>query len=180
MRAASQRMARLIDDLLSLSRITRREMKREVVDLSAMAKAIAADLHRMQPERQVELIIAEGATVDGDTGLLQIVLGNLFDNAWKFTSVHPRPRIEFGVDQRKGEAVYFVRDNGVGFDMAYADKLFGPFQRLHRAEDFPGTGIGLATVQRIVHRHGGQVWAEGEVGCGATFCFTLHAEGDTC
>ena len=172
-RASSQRMAELIEDILKLSRITRREMCREVVDLSALARGIAAELGQREPERQVEFVIEEGVVMHGDAGLLRVALENLLGNAWKFTARHPRARIEFGVTQQDGEAAYFVRDDGAGFDMVYADRLFGAFQRLHSATEFEGTGIGLATVQRIIHRHGGRVWAEGEVEQGATFYFTL-------
>ena len=172
-RAASQKMGRLIDDLLNLSRMTRIEMRREVVDLSALAKAAAAELQNREPGRQVEFVIAEGMEVNGDKRLLMVVLENLLGNAWKFTEKHPRARIECGVTQVNGKPAYFVRDDGAGFDMAYADKLFGAFQRLHGTTEFPGTGIGLATVQRIIHRHGGRVWAEGAVEQGATFYFTL-------
>ena len=172
-RAASQKMGQLIDDLLNLSRMTRTEMRREVVDLSALAKAAAAELQNREPGRQAEFVIAEGMEVNGDKRLLMVVLENLLGNAWKFTEKHPRARIECGVTQVNGKPAYFVRDDGAGFDMAYADKLFGAFQRLHGTTEFPGTGIGLATVQRIIHRHGGQVWAEGAVEQGATFYFTL-------
>jgi len=161
--------------MLNLSRITRSEMHRETVDLSALAQDIASELQKRYPERQAEFVIAEGLTSKGDSRLLQVLLDNLLGNAWKFTGKQPRARIEFGVTQDEGNPVYFLRDNGVGFDKAYADKLFGAFQRLHATSDFPGTGIGLATVQRIVHRHGGGVWAEGEVGAGATFYFTLQS-----
>jgi len=172
-RAASQRMAQLVDDLLHLSRVTRREVHRETVDLSTLARAIAAELQEMQPERQVEFVIAEGVAAKGDEHLLRVVMESLLDNAWKFTARHPRARIEFGAAEYDGETAYFVRDDGVGFDMTYAGKLFGTFQRLHAMTDFEGTGIGLATVQRIIDRHGGRVWAEGAVGQGATFYFTL-------
>jgi len=180
-RSASQHMGQLIDDLLTLSRTTRSEMRHETVDLSQMAQTIAAELKQGDPERQVAFVIAAGLTANGDARLLRAVLENLLGNAWKFTSKRANARIEFGTLQpsnpgkagQAGETVYFVRDNGAGFDMAYADKLFGPFQRLHRTTEFPGTGIGLATVQRIIHRHGGRVWAEGAEGAGATFYFTL-------
>lgn len=172
-RAASQKMGRLIDDLLNLSRMTRIEMRREVVDLSALAQAITAELQNREPGRQAEFVIAEGMEVNGDKRLLMVVLENLLGNAWKFTEKHPRARIECGVTQVNGKPAYFVRDDGAGFDMAYADKLFGAFQRLHGTTEFSGTGIGLATVQRIIHRHGGRVWAEGAVEQGATFYFTL-------
>jgi signal transduction histidine kinase len=172
-RAASQRMGQLIDDLLSLSRLTRQEIGRERVDLSALAKTIAVNLQERQPERQVEFVIERGIVAIGDKHLLRIVLENLMGNAWKFTSKHPRARIEFGVTKCDGQTAYFVRDDGAGFDMAYVHKLFGAFQRLHGIADFEGSGIGLATVQRIVHRHGGRIWAEGAVEQGARFCFTL-------
>ena len=172
-RAGAQKMAELINAMLNLSRLTRGELKRKTVDLSKLVKVIAADLQKRQPERQVEFIIAEGATVDGDGEMLRVVLENLLGNAWKFTGNHPTARIEFGLTVKSGKSVYFVRDDGAGFDMEYADKLFGAFQRLHRTTEFPGIGIGLATIQRIIHRHGGMVWAEGEVEQGATFYFTL-------
>jgi len=172
-RAASQRMGQLIDDILKLSRLTRGEMQSETLDISQLAQAIAAELQQQEPDRQVEFVIEEGLAANGDARLLQVVLENLLGNAFKYTSQHQRAKIEFGVIPHDGEHAYFVRDDGAGFDMAYADKLFGVFQRLHSASDFDGTGIGLATVQRIIHRHGGQVWAEGAVEKGATFYFTL-------
>ncbi|HEY9724836.1 MAG TPA: PAS domain S-box protein, partial [Chroococcales cyanobacterium] len=173
-RAGTQRMGELIDDLLKLSRVTRSEMHRTTVDLSAMAREIAQELNSTQPERQVEFAIAPGLMADGDARLLRIVLENLLNNAWKFTSSRIEAHIELGVIlQPQAKPAYFVRDNGAGFDMAYAKKLFGAFQRLHSLTQFPGTGIGLATVQRIIHRHGGRVWAEGAVERGATFYFTL-------
>jgi light-regulated signal transduction histidine kinase (bacteriophytochrome) len=168
-------MSQLIDDLLNLSRITRTEMRYEEVNLSALAESIAAELQQTQPERQVEFIIGQGISTHGDSHLLRVVLENLLSNAWKFTSKHPRARIEFGAAQQEGRSVYFVCDDGAGFDMAYVDKLFTPFQRLHTEAEFPGTGVALATVQRIIRRHGGTVWAEGEVEKGATFYFTLQS-----
>jgi signal transduction histidine kinase len=173
MRSASQRMAQLIDDLLGLSRMTRNKMQVGDVNLSGVASAVASEIKQRQPERQAEFAIAPGVMVKGDAKLLRIALENLLGNAWKFTAKQPQARIEFGVTQHEGKPAYFVRDNGAGFDMTYADKLFGAFQRLHQANEFEGTGIGLATVQRIIHRHGGKVWAEGAVGQGATFYFTL-------
>jgi light-regulated signal transduction histidine kinase (bacteriophytochrome) len=143
------------------------------VDLSALARTIVAQLGRSEPDRHVECVIAEGVTASADAALLRLVLENLLGNAWKFTSKQPAPRIEFGTVSSNGSVAYVVRDNGVGFDMAHASKLFGAFQRLHSATEFPGTGIGLATVQRIVHRHGGRVWASAEPGRGASFYFTL-------
>ncbi len=172
-RASTQRMGQLIDDMLNLSRVTRGEMRCEPIDLTSMAWAIAADLQATAPEREVEFFITEGVAAEGDARLVRILLQNLLNNAWKYTSKHPRARIEFGFAQNNGDSAYFVRDDGAGFDMAYADKLFGAFQRLHGATEFSGTGIGLATVQRIVHRHGGRVWAEGKIDQGATFYFSL-------
>jgi light-regulated signal transduction histidine kinase (bacteriophytochrome) len=147
------------------------------VDLSALAESIAAGLHEAEPQRRVEFAIASGVVAQGDADLLRVVLENLLGNAWKFTSKQAEGRVEFGVGEVDGTAAYYVRDDGAGFDMAYVDKLFGAFQRLHRVSEFEGTGIGLATVQRIIHRHGGRVWAEGAVGEGATFYFTLGSAG---
>ncbi len=175
-RAATQRMAQLIDDMLNLSRLTRVEMRRETVDLSGLARSIAAELSGSQPERDVEFEVADGLVAQGDGQLLQVALENLLANAWKFTATHENARIQFGCKQQKdGSPAYFVRDDGVGFDMAYADKLFGAFQRLHGTDEFPGSGIGLATVQRIIRRHGGRIWAEGAIGKGATFYFTIQS-----
>jgi PAS domain S-box-containing protein len=171
-RAGAQRMARLIDDLLKLARVTRAEVRPEPVDLSATAQEIADELQQAQPERRVTFAVTPGLTARGDPHLLRIALENLLGNAWKFTGGRDDARVEFGVTERDGAPAYFVRDNGVGFDMAYAGKLFGAFQRLHDAREFPGTGIGLATVQRIIHKHGARVWAESEVGKGAMFCFS--------
>jgi light-regulated signal transduction histidine kinase (bacteriophytochrome) len=176
-RSATQRMGTLIDDLLNLSLITRSEMKRESVNLSSLAVKITAELQQSQPERQIDLSIQPELVAQGDTRLLQVLLVNLFSNAWKFTSKHSQAHIEFGSLATETDApVYFVRDDGAGFDMTFANKLFGPFQRLHKIHDFPGNGIGLATVQRIAHRHGGKAWAEGAVEQGATFYFTLKSE----
>jgi PAS domain S-box-containing protein len=172
-RAATQHMAQLIDDMLNLSRVSRAEMRREAVDLGSLAGAVAAELQKMQPERQVQFVIAGALNAHGDPRLLRVVLENLLANAWKFTGQQPQAQIEVGLDRQDGQVAYFVRDNGAGFDMAYANKLFGVFQRLHRVSEFPGTGVGLATVQRIIHRHGGRVWAEGAVGQGASFYFNL-------
>jgi light-regulated signal transduction histidine kinase (bacteriophytochrome) len=172
-RGAAQKMSRLIDAMLMLSRLTRRELKLGLVDLSRLAMEIFAELRKTNPARQVELIVARGVKAKGDEGLLQIVLQNLLNNAWKYTRNRERARIEFGVDENDGTRVFHVRDNGAGFDMRYVDKLFGEFQRLHTDDEFEGTGIGLATIQRIIHRHGGKVWAEGEVGKGAVFYFTI-------
>jgi len=172
-RAACQRMAQLIDDLLALSRVNRAEMRSSVVNLSALAEGISAELKKNQAGRRVEVVIAPDLTVKADANLLRVVLENLLGNAWKFTGKCPQATIELGVTQHNGQSAYFVRDNGAGFDMAYVGKLFGAFQRLHHASEFEGTGIGLATVQRIIHRHGGRVWAEGAVDKGATIYFTL-------
>jgi light-regulated signal transduction histidine kinase (bacteriophytochrome) len=172
-RANVQHMGELIDALLTLSRLTRVEMNRESVDLSALVRDIAAELQKREAQRQVEFVIEDDLLVDGDPGLLQVALENLLDNAWKFSSKRPQARIEFRVMDHEGQTAYFVRDDGAGFDMAYADKLFGAFQRLHSMNDFSGTGIGLATVQRVIHRHGGQLWAEAAPNQGATFYFTL-------
>jgi light-regulated signal transduction histidine kinase (bacteriophytochrome) len=173
MREAAQEMAALIDGLLTLSRVTRSEMRRDPVDLAALARLVVAQLRNDEPDRFVETIIADDLVAPGDCGLLRLVLENLLGNAWKFTSKCALPRIEFGATAENGQRTYFVRDNGVGFDMVYADKLFEVFQRLHSPGEFEGTGIGLATVQRIVKRHGGCVWAESKVDRGATFHFTL-------
>lgn len=178
-RAAAQRMATLIDDILKLSRITRAELKREDIDLSAIAAEVVDELHRQEPERNVQCTIQQGLEVWGDARLLRIVLDNLLGNAWKFTGKRDQARIEFGKAMHDDEPVYFVRDNGAGFDMAYAEKLFGAFQRLHETSEFPGTGIGLATAQRIIHKHGGRIWAESQVDQGAAFYFTLEAREDT-
>ena len=172
-REASQHMSELIDDVLYLSRVTSAELREQEVDLSGLATLVLTRLQEGEPSRRVETRVRPGVVVHGDGQLLRIVMENLLDNAWKFTSKEPEARIEFGLTQASGEPTYFVRDNGAGFDMTYADRLFGPFQRLHGHGEFPGSGIGLATVQRIIHRHGGRVWAEGLVGQGATFQFTL-------
>ncbi len=175
-RDGALRMGQLIDDLLELSRLARTRMRRQRVDLSALARTIAEDLERGRTGRAVEFVISESPPADGDARLLEIALRNLLDNARKFTSREPHPRVEFGATQENGLPVYHVRDNGVGFDPAYSDKLFGVFQRLHASEEFEGTGMGLATVQRVIERHGGRVWAEGTVGRGATVYFTLSPE----
>jgi signal transduction histidine kinase len=175
-------MGHLIDDLLNLSRVSRRPLRRELVDLSSVAADIVEDFRKSEPEREVEFVTGDGITAWGDANLLRVALENLLGNAWKFTSKEPHARIEFGITSHhdkegtpssSSSPAYFVSDNGAGFDARYSDKLFGAFQRLHGSEEFEGTGIGLATVARIVHRHGGRVWAKGEVGEGATFFFTL-------
>ena len=171
---ASHQMSRLIDDLLHLSRVTRTQMRRGPVDLGAIAGEIIAGLRRCEPARRVEVVIAPDLRAGGDERLLRIAMENLLNNAWKFTGRgEPEARIEAGMETREGEPVFFVRDNGAGFDMAFANKLFGAFQRLHTNSEFPGHGVGLATVQRIITRHGGRIWADAAVGCGATFYFTL-------
>jgi signal transduction histidine kinase len=172
-RAGTRLMAQLIDDLLNLSRVSRTKLNIQPVNLSALAQRIAAEMQLGEPQRGVELSIVIDANVQGDERLIEIALRNLLGNAWKFTSKRDHARIEFGVTRQDGDTVFFVRDNGAGFDMAYADKLFAPFQRLHSAAEFPGTGIGLVTVQRILQRHGGRIWAEAAMGQGATFYFTF-------
>jgi signal transduction histidine kinase len=177
-RESAQQMGRLIDDLLALSRVTRSNFSREPVDLSALAAAVAGHLERTQPQRRVEWVIAGGLSAQGDPRLLRIALENLLGNAWKFTGKCNAARIEVGVRRAAdGQPEFFVADNGAGFDPAYSAKLFGVFQRLHNVEEFEGTGIGLATVQRIVHRHGGAIHAHGEVDKGASFHFTLGGDG---
>ena len=172
-RAGTQRMGYLIDGLLNLSRVSRSELHREPVNLSGLANDVADELRERDPQRNVALRIAENLTADGDPQLLRIVLENLLGNAWKYTAKRPQAAIEFGLSRDNGHSSFFVRDDGVGFDMQYVDKLFTPFQRLHAMNEFPGTGVGLATVQRIIHRHGGRVWAQAEINKGATFHFTL-------
>lgn len=174
--AAASGMEQLIAGLLGLSRVTRAEIHRVPTDLSGLAAVVAAELQIAHPEREAEFVIAPGMTVNADPGLMRIALEQLLNNAWKFTGKHPAARIEFGVQQRDGEDVFFVRDDGAGFDMAYVDKLFTPFQRLHRTDEFEGAGVGLATVRRILQRHGGRIWAEGAVERGATFRFTVPEE----
>jgi signal transduction histidine kinase len=172
-RAGAQRMGELIDDLLQLSRVTSADLSPNHVDISGLARAVGEELKRKEPERRVSLLIQEGLIAEADSRLLRILLDNLLGNAWKFTTKTEEPRIAFGTEQRDGSEVFVVRDNGAGFDMTYASKLFRPFQRLHSESEFPGTGIGLATVRRIVGRHGGRVWAEGAPGRGASVFFTL-------
>ncbi len=187
--AGSERATRLIDDLLRLSRISRQDMKRVEMDLSGKALEVIADLREASPGRNVQVRIAPGLKAAADPRLVEVVLSNLLGNAWKFTSKTGSAYIEFGAFEcgmrnsefgmkaqeqcEKGKTAYFVKDNGAGFDSAYADKMFRPFQRLHSEDEFEGTGIGLAIVERVIRRHGGRVWAEGEVGKGATVFFTL-------
>jgi signal transduction histidine kinase len=170
---ACHRMAQLIEDLLELSRVTRKDMRREDVDLGSLAKAVVSELQTIHPERTVRVAIEDGMVVNGDPRLLRAALENLLGNAWKFTAHCSDAVIDFGTKFQDGRKIYCIADNGAGFDMTYADKLFGAFQRLHSAEEFPGTGVGLATVQRIINRHGGRIWANATVGAGATFYFTL-------
>jgi PAS domain S-box-containing protein len=173
-RSSVERMNALISALLELARFSREGLTRKSVDLTALVRLVAADLKQAQPTRGVEFCVAEDLTAQCDGQFMRIVLENLLSNAWKFTTGRSIAHIEFGMaPQSDGEAAYFVRDDGAGFDMAYAERLFGAFQRLHSADEFPGIGIGLATVQRIIHRHGGRVWAEGTVGKGATIYFTV-------
>jgi light-regulated signal transduction histidine kinase (bacteriophytochrome) len=171
--AAAARMSDLIDALLELSQIARAPLGRHTIDLSAMAMTVVEDLRRRDVTRKLSADIAEGMTADADGRLVRILLENLIGNAWKFTAKVANPKVTIGSERRERETIFFVRDNGAGFDMAYADRLFTPFQRLHSERDYAGTGIGLATVHRIVERHGGHIWAEAALGQGATFYFTL-------
>ena len=173
-RSACQRMGNLIDDLLTLSRVTRSRMERKEVDISALSREVAEDIRSRNAGRDVEFIIQDGLRAHCDEGMLRVVLENLMGNAWKFTGFRGRAVIELGIMNTNGVPAFFVRDNGAGFDMAYANKLFGAFQRLHGAREFEGTGIGLATVQRIINKHGGHVWGEGKIDEGATFYFTIN------
>lgn len=180
LRGSCRHMEEIIDALLALANMMRSELFVAPLDLSALAKSVAADLKQKNPDRRVDWVIAEGLTAEGDSQLLRVTLENLFSNAWKFTAKLPRARIEFGaLPQSNGARVYFVRDNGAGFDMTRANQLFTPFKRLHDQSEFRGTGIGLATVQRVIQRHRGKIWAEGMVDHGATFCFTLTDDADT-
>ena len=172
-RSASQNMAQLIDDLLVLSRVTRGELERRTTDLSATAESIATQLRDRDPAREVGIDITPGMVVEGDERLLRIMLENLLGNAWKFTATRAKATIEFGMTKTDGNRSFYLRDNGVGFDMTYVDKVFQAFQRLHSSKEFEGTGIGLATVARIVQRHGGRVWAESCIDQGTTIHFTL-------
>lgn len=176
-RDLTKHMAELIESLLSLARISRSEPRCEVVDLSELARAATRRLSAAQPDRPIDVAITDGLTAWGDARLLGVVLDNLLGNAWKFTRDQPHPRVEFSSLRQDAERVFYVRDNGAGFDMAHAAKLFGVFQRLHSPDEFEGTGIGLATVQRVIERHGGRVWADGSPGAGATVYFTVTIEG---
>jgi light-regulated signal transduction histidine kinase (bacteriophytochrome) len=175
-RTAAQRMGDIIDDLLRLSRVERTKVRRQRVDLSRMAEQTIELLRKSAPARNVDVVVRQGVEGDVDAGLFLLVFENLLANAWKFTMKSASPTIEFGSVLEGARATLFIRDNGVGFNPAYAGKLFAAFQRLHSDEEFPGTGIGLAIVQRVVHRHGGRIWAEGAEGQGATFYFTLSPE----
>jgi PAS domain S-box-containing protein len=175
LQAASHEMSELIDDMLELAQVSRGAMQHETVDLSAIARSVIAQIRKREPHRSVDVTVEEGLQARGDMRLLEVVLTNLLGNAWKFTSKRDQPVIHFGRQTQDGEPVFFIRDNGAGFEMELANKLFGEFQRLHSTSDFEGTGVGLATVQRIVHRHGGRIWAEGAVDEGASFYFTLPA-----
>ena len=172
--SSAERMVELIQALLDLSRISRVEMVRELVDLVALARSVESELRAAEPDRDVLLSVEEDLRAPGDKALLRVVLANLIGNAWKFTGKQPSAEIEVGSTIRRRTTAFFVRDNGAGFDPDHSDRLFGPFQRLHSSDDFEGTGIGLATVRRVVNRHGGEVWAESSVGHGATFFFTLE------
>jgi signal transduction histidine kinase len=172
-RAATLRMGQLIEDLLNLSRLSRSPLRREPIDVGAIAREVAAELAQREPERQVEVSIWDGLQTEADPALVRVALENLISNAWKFSAHAAKPRIEIGALKDRGRQTFFVRDNGAGFDMAHAGKLFTPFQRLHSEREFVGTGIGLATVQRVVQRHGGRIWADAQTGMGATFYFTL-------
>ncbi len=172
--SAAQKMDEIINDLLRLSKIVRQELSFETVDLSTMVRDIAAEYRAKEPDRGLEVLISEGMFAKADNNLVKIALENLFGNAWKFTSAVPHAKIEVGVTSSQGREIYYIKDNGIGFDMEQADRLFIPFQRLHTENEFPGTGIGLATVFRIIRRMGGDIWAEGELGKGAVFYFTLR------
>jgi len=173
--AGTQRMDRLINDLLSLSRVTRNTMKSRQVNLSQLVQDVLGQLKRRDPDRNIKLDVIENVVVEGDASLLQIALDNLLGNAWKFTQKQSAPTIEFGITRKNEQTAFFIRDNGAGFDMKQSNRLFSPFQRLHKASDFEGTGIGLAIVQRIIKRHGGKIWAEAVADQGATFFFTLSS-----
>jgi PAS domain S-box-containing protein len=172
-RAGTQRMSQLIDDLLALARLSRASLELHPVDLTRLAREVVERLRQAYPQRQVDVRIAEGLEVRGDSRLLLNAIENLIGNAWKYTSKTDAATIEFGVQEHSHERAFYVRDNGAGFDMAHQKKLFNPFQRLHSASEFEGTGVGLASVQRVIRRHGGRIWPEAEVGKGATFYFTL-------
>jgi signal transduction histidine kinase len=175
-RSSTQRMEQLIEELLHLSRLSRAEMHYQTVDLTAMANEIIEEHRQREPERKVHAVVWDGITAKGDPQLIRVAMVNLLSNAWKFTGRTENPTIEVGMLEEDGRSVYFVRDNGAGFDMAYSDKLFGVFQRLHGQNEFPGTGIGLATVHRVIRRHGGRIWVHAALGRGAVFYFTLRPD----
>lgn len=175
-RSAAQRMGELIDDMLKLSRVSRAEINQQTVDLSDLAHQILEELKEADPGKNMEIVITSKLHAECDPHLIKIALSNLLNNAWKYSSKTAQARIEFGMRQHNGKPAYFVQDNGAGFDMAYASKLFGAFQRLHSADDFPGSGVGLATVKRVINRHGGTVWADASPGKGATFYFTIPTQ----
>jgi light-regulated signal transduction histidine kinase (bacteriophytochrome) len=172
--AGARQMLRLIDDLLSLSRVSRGDMNRQDLDLSALALEIERELRQADPERRIEFTVETRMRIHADPGLTRILLENLLGNAWKFTSRNAGASIHVGRQSDEGDNAFFVRDNGAGFDMQFAHRMFSAFQRLHRADEFEGTGIGLSIVQRVADKHGGRVWAEGEVDAGATFYFALE------
>jgi light-regulated signal transduction histidine kinase (bacteriophytochrome) len=171
--SSAEKMSALIDDMLRLAKISRQEMSLKEIDLTAIAWSIINDLIQDESTRKVEVVIAENLKINGDERLMNIALSNIIGNAWKYSSKVANPRIEFGMTQKDGKKIYYVRDNGAGFDMKYAEKLFTPFQRLHSDREFSGTGIGLPIVKRVIERHGGQIWATGEPGHGATIYFSL-------
>jgi len=174
--SAADKMDELIDDMLSLSKISRQEMNLQQIDMSAIAGVVVNELRQAEPERKADMVIAQELKATGDARLIRVALSNLFGNAWKYTNKTPVAQIEFGAMEKAGKKVYFIRDNGVGFDMAQSHKLFTPFLRLHSENEFPGTGIGLAIVNRVIQRHGGCIWGKSEIGKGATFCFTLCSD----
>jgi PAS domain S-box len=175
-KSAANKMDGLIDDMLSLSKISRQEMNPQEIDMSAIAGVVVNELRQAEPERKVDVVIAQELKATGDARLIHIALSNLFGNAWKYTNKTPAAKIEFGAMEKSGKKVYFIRDNGVGFDMAQSHRLFTPFLRLHSESEFPGTGIGLAIVNRVIQRHGGCIWGKSEIGKGATFYFTLFSD----
>jgi len=175
-RSAAQKMGDLIDDLLQLSNVSRAGYELQDVDLSKMVESNVEKLRQIEPGREIELDIEPNVNAAGDQSLLDIAMSNLVENAWKYSSKKPHAKIRFATQERDGQVVYYIKDNGVGFDTRYINKLFGPFQRLHTDDEYPGTGIGLATVHRIIDRHGGKIWANAKVGRGATFYFTIHSE----
>jgi len=173
-KSGAEKMNQIIDELLYLSRISRQDVNRQDVDLSRIAGTLVAELREAHPDRSVAVDIKEGVIASADAQLIKAALSNLLGNAWKFTSKNENSRIEFGAFEQEGKTVYYVKDNGAGFDQNFAERLFLPFQRLHSEQEFEGTGIGLATVERVIRRHGGKIWSEGKTGEGAVFFFTLN------